>query len=348
MTLSICLATWNSMKFIRECLESIFSQTVFLDPDFEIKIAVNLVDNGSEDGTVEFIKNNYPQIHILKNMNNVGFCKSYNQAIKMHQTDWVLIMNVDTILASDFLAVILKTAERISDKIKAGSFGPKILKAETIFEDSLPKIIKTNKIDSCGLMVKKSRLVKNIGEGEIDNSQYDNVQDFFGFSGACLLFRREALEDIKIGAEYFDEDFFAYQDDFDLAWRLRLFGWQNIFVPGAKVYHFRASRINTLKPWQFLQIVRARRAKSLLINYHSYKNHFWVLVKNELMANFWRHFPFIFWLELKKFIFILFFEQKTLASLKFFFKLLPKMLFKRKIIMARRKAAVEEINKFFV
>lgn len=348
MTLSICIATWNSMKFIRECLESIFNQTIFFDPDFEIKIAVNIVDNGSEDGTVEFIKKNYPQVHILKNMHNVGFCKSYNQAIKMHQTDWNLIMNVDTILEKDFLEKILKAVNHISEKIKIGSLGPKILKAETIFEYGLPKIIKTNKIDSCGLLVKKSRLVKNIGEGETDNGQYDNATEIFGFTGACLLLKREALEDIKIGEEYFDEDFFAYQDDFDLSYRLRLYGWQNMFVPGALVYHFRAAKINPLKPWQVWKIIQARRAKSLLTNYHSYKNHFCVLIKNELPVIFWRHLPYIFWLEFKKFIFIIFFEQRTLSALKIFFKLLPKILFKRKMIMARRKATAEEISRFFI
>jgi len=347
MTLSICIATWNSMKFIRECLDSIFRQTIFFLSDFEIKMAVNVVDNGSEDGTVEFIKKNYPQVHVLKNMTNVGFCKSYNQAIKMHHTDWVLVMNVDTILERDFLENILTAANQVSEKTKIGILGPKILKAETIFEDGLPKIIKTNKIDSCGLLVKKSRLVKNAGENEFDENQYDS-QTFFGFTGACLLLKKEALEDIKIAEEYFDEVFFAYQDDFDLAWRFRLYGWENLFVPEAKVYHFRAARINILKPWLFWKIIRSRRSKSLLVNYHSYKNHLWTLIKNEQLENFWRHLPYIFWLELKKFIFILFFEQKTLLSLKTFFKLLPKMIFKRKIIMARRKVRAEEIRKFFI
>lgn len=345
MTLSVCIATWNSMKFIHDCLESVLRQKKNISREQQIDLAVNIVDNGSVDGTVEYIRKNYPQVRILKNINNLGFCRSYNQAIKMHNSNWVLILNVDTILEQDFLIKMFSVALRSNQQVAA--FGPKVLKSETVIEDGLPKILKSTKIDSLGLGVKKSRQVINIGEGEEDIGQYDNCQEFFGFSGACVLFRREALESIKIGEEYFDEDFFAYQDDFDLFYRLRLYGWQNRFVPGAKVYHFRSAKINLLKPWQFWRIIKARRAKSLLTNYHSYKNHLFVLLKNEIPDNFFRNLPQIFWFELKKFVYILFLETKTALSLRDFFKNFSKMRFKRKIIMARRKASTEEIRKWF-
>jgi len=202
MTLSICIVTWNSMKFIQDCLESIFKQSIWFGDNFDIKIAVNIVDNGSQDETVSFIRKNYPQAHILKNINNLGFCKPYNQAIKMHQTDWVLIMNPDVILEKDFLEKILLVAK--NSKSETGAFGGKILKVENIMQDDgLLKTIKSEKIDSFGLEIKKSRQVKNIGEGKIDKGQFNEMQNVFGFSGACVLYRREALEDIKIKDEYF-------------------------------------------------------------------------------------------------------------------------------------------------
>ena len=120
MTLSICITTWNSMKFIKDCLESIFQQSIWF-ADNDIKIAVNIVDNGSQDETVDFIRKNYPQVHILKNINNLGFCKPYNQAIKMHYTDWVLVMNPDVILEKDFLEKILLVAKK--SKPEVGSLG---------------------------------------------------------------------------------------------------------------------------------------------------------------------------------------------------------------------------------
>ncbi len=347
MTLSICIVTWNSMKFIKDCLESIFKQSIWFGDNFDIKIAVNIVDNGSQDETVSFIRKNYPQAHILKNINNLGFCKAHNQAIKMHQTDWILVMNPDVILEKDFLNKILSVAK--NSKPETGALGGKILKVENIMEDDgLLTTIKSDKIDSFGLEVRKSRQVKNIGEAEIDAGQYDEMKNVFGFSGACVLYRREALEDIKIKEEYFDEDFFAYQDDFDISYRLKIYGWQSIFVASAKVYHFRSANLHTLKLWQFWKIIRARRSKSKIINYHSYKNHLCVLIKNEVAENFWRHFHYILWFEFKKFVYILFFEWSTLKAYPDFFRLLPKMWNKRKVVMGRRKIQIKKLRKWFI
>jgi len=334
------------MKFIKSCLESVFNQTVLEEKDYEIKVAVNVVDNGSEDGTVDFIKRNYPQVHVLKNINNLGFARGYNQAIKMCQADWTLVLNVDVVLDPDFLKKIFSAIKNSQDKV--GSFGGKILRIETLREESgLSKVVKSNKIDSCGLEVKKSRQVKNIGEGEVDRGQYDDLSQVFGFSGACVLYRREALEDVKFREEYFDEDFFAYQEDYDLSYRLQLYGWQSTFVPGAKAYHFRSARQSANKFFEIKKIVESRRQRSRLINYHSYKNHLFVLLKNEIGENFWRHFIFIFWYELRKFVFLLLFEQETLKALGQFFKLLPRMLLKRKIIMSRRKVTAKYMRQLF-
>lgn len=341
-TLSICIVTWNSMKFIKDCLESIFKQTIWFKKD-NVKIAINVVDNGSEDETVDFIKRNYPYVHLLKNINNLGFCRGYNQAIKMQETNWVLVMNVDIVLEPDFLEKIFLTIKNSGDKV--GSLSGKLLKIETVIENGgLSKTDKTDKIDSCGLEVRKNRQVKNIGEGEVDQGQYDEMKEIFGCCAACALYKREALEDIKFRDEYFDEDFFSYQEDYDLAYRLQLYGWQSIFVPTALAYHFRSAILSTNKILETKKIIKSRKLKSQLINYHSYKNHLFVCLKNEISENFWRHFIFIFWYELKKFIYLLLFEQKTLSALKKFFKLLPRMWLKRKITMGRRKVTAEYIR----
>ena len=344
-TLSICIVTWNSMKFIKDCLESIFKQSIFLK-DFDIKIAVNVVDNGSQDNTVDFIRKNYPQVKVLKNTNNLGFSRAYNQAIRMHETEWVLVLNVDMILEKDFLEKLISTAQKSSDKI--GSFSGKILKAETVIdEDYLPRMQKTDKIDSCGLQIKKSRHIKNIGENEIDEGQYDNLNEVFGFSGACILFRREALESVAYRQEYFDEDFFAYQEDFDLAYRLQNAGWKAKFIPSAKIYHFRSAQTNTLKVFSALKIIKARRQKSQKTNYLSFRNHLWVLYKNEIPENFWRNIFYIFWFEFKKFIFVLLFEQKTLKFIPGFFNGLNKISAKRKVVIQNRKVSAEYIRSWF-
>lgn len=334
------------MRFIKDCLDSIMRQTVWVKKDFDIKIAINIVDNGSQDGTVEYIRKNYPYVHILQNVNNLGFSRAYNQAIQMHNTDYVLIMNIDVILEKDFLEKIFAVVLRDKDEI--GTWGGKIFKAQTqIDEDGLPKLIKTNIFDSCGLEIKKSRRLKNIGEGENESGYYDNLAEVFGFSGCCTLFRREALESAKFKNEYYDEDFFAYQEDYDLAYRLQLLGWRAKFVAGAKAYHFRSAQLSFLNPFKFWKVIQARRAKSQMINYHSYKNHWFVLLKNELTQNFLYHLPYIVWFEFKKLIYILLFEQKTLGSLKDFFKKFRKMKIKRQVIQERRKVSAAYLRAFF-
>ncbi len=345
-TISVCIVTWNSMKFIKSCLDSIFKQNIFYSQEAEdFKLAVNVVDNSSRDGTREFILKNYPQVHLLKNINNLGFSKPNNQAIKMHQTDWVLIMNPDVILEPDYLQKMLKSAKESADDVAA--LGSKIMKSETVMEDGLPQVLKTKKIDSFGLQIKKSRQVLNIGEGQEDAGQYDQLKQVFGFAGTCVMFRRQALEDIKYREEYYDESFFMYQEDFDLAYRLQLLGWKSIFVPRATAYHFRSAKAHTLKIWHFLKIIKARRSKSKIVNYHSYKNHFATLLKNEIGENFIRHLPFIFWFEFKKFVYLFLFEFSSLKSLKDFFKNYKNYYHKRKVIQQRRKVTSKEIREWF-
>ncbi len=321
-------------------------QSVWLKEDFNLKIAINIVDNGSQDGTPEFIKKNYPYVHVLKNINNLGFSRAYNQAIKMYQTDWVLVMNVDVILDQDFLEKMFLAVKNNKDDIAA--FGAKILKIESVIkEGGLVEIKKSNKIDSCGLGVKKSRQVFNLGENKLDSKKFNSPQEVFGFSGCCTLFRQTALRDVAFKQEYYDEDFFAYQEDFDLAYRLQLLGWKAKFIPDAQAYHFRSAQYNILNPLKFWKIRQARKAKSAITNYHSYKNHFYVLYKNEIAQNFWKHFLHIFWFEFKKFVYLLIFETKSLTSLKEFFKNRKKMKLKREIIQERRKVSAEEILKWF-
>jgi len=334
------------MKFIGDCLESIMKQTVWVKEEFDIKIAINVVDNGSQDGTLEFIKKEYPFVHILKNINNLGFCRANNQAIRMHNTEWVLIINPDVILEPDFLEKLLTAAQKSKEDV--GALASKILRIETQVENGgLTRVVKTNKIDSYGLEVKKSRQVKNIGEGEDDEGQYDEVSEVFGFAGTCVLLRRDALEDIAFREEYLDEDFFAYQDDYDLAYRLQLYGWRAKFVPRAVAYHFRSAQATDLSIGKLFKIIRARRQKSRQINYHSYKNHLFVLFKNEINENFWRHFFPILWFEFKKFIYVLLFEQKTLGALGQVFKKFKTMRLKRKIILGRRKVTAEYMRQWF-
>ena len=344
---SVHIVTWNSQRFIENAMRSLDAQTF---RDFSILI----IDNGSTDKTVAWLKEYYPQIKIVSNQRNLGFAKAHNQAISFTRSDYVLVMNVDVILTETYLEKLVEKMDTVNflgrekkqeDELqlnKIGSITGKIFKLignpAQVDETSFTKTI-----DSAGLEILKSRRAVDRGEGEIDNGQFNETEEVFGVSGNIPFYRRSALEDVKIKNEYFDEDFHAYKEDVDLAWRLRLQGWQAYFVPQAVAYHFRGA--GGQAELGNIATVKNRRHKPRYAHKLSYRNHLMMLVKNE--QNFWRHSLYIFWYEFRKLVFILFFEQKTLYGLRQFFKFLPKMRAKRKLIQDKAKVSAKQMRKWF-
>lgn len=361
---SIQIVTWNSLKFLPDCLTSIFNQT---NKNFSVLV----IDNASTDSTIDFLRSHYPAIKILRNHKNLGFTTAHNQGIRLtirrqplKDNHYILILNPDIILKDDFLEKILPAIEKNK---KIGAIGGKLFKIYTSDEEIQEKT-KTKIIDSVGLKIFKNRRVINQGEGEIDKGQYDREKTVFGLSGACVLYRLSALEDIKIpkyttnsqiylnslkhneqarvGYEYFDEDFFAYKDDIDLAWRLNQRGWQLFYFPLAQAYHFR--QIAGREKTNLLEIIKNRKQRSHYLNYLSYRNHLFCLIKNESLINFLKDFPFIFFYELKKFLYLLFFEPRIIKALFDVFKKLPVMLKKRQLIQKIKKISTEDFRKFLL
>ncbi len=351
---SIHLVTWNSLKFLPDCLSAIFSQTF---KDFSVII----VDNASTDETIQYLEKNYPSIYFIRNKKNQGFARAHNQAIIISSAPYVLVMNPDVILEKEWLA---KTVEMIEKDNQIASIGGKLLKIR--FGDmDIQEKIKTRILDSAGLKILKNRRVVNRGEGEEDRGQYDKEEEIFGLSGCCVLYRRLALEDIvtRINAnqdmdkhryikenqcvkdrpelpfakgEYFDEDFFAYKEDIDLAWRLRLAGWKNFYLPTVKAYHFRQVSISK------------RFSQSRWVNFLSFRNHLWLLLKNDHWQNFFRHLWFIFWYQLGKELYLLFSQPLVLFRASFsFWQKFTKMYKKRKHIMKQTKIKPKEIIIWF-
>ena len=322
---TIIIITWNSLKYLPYCLKSIFDQTF---KDFSIII----IDNGSTDGTIDFIRKEYPQTTLLQNRKNLGFAQANNQGIKLAKTKYILLCNTDIILEKDFLKNAVTT---IQSNNKIASVGGKLLKVKWDKEE-LPKPIKTDIIDSCGIKIHKSHQATEIAVNEKDRGQYNTQKEVFGISGALVLYRRSTLENVKYNQEYFDENYFSYKEDIDLAWRLKLVGYKSIFIPKAIAYHFRSiSQKDT------------REFRPKLLNQLSYKNHFLSIIKNQTLINLIIYSSFILWYELKKFIYILILEQSTLPALFTFFKQLPQTLQKRNFIISNKKISSKEIRKWF-
>jgi len=340
---SIQIVTYNSLKFLGENLRSIFSQTF---KDFSVLV----IDNGSRDGTAKYLRENFPQVKLILNSKNLGFSFAHNQGIKFTRTPYILVANPDIILEKDFLAELVRMIE---SKKEIGMVSGKFLKVK-FGDQEIKELIKTNILDTTGLKIFKSRRIINRGEGEKDLGQYNKIEEVFGFSGTCVLYRREAIEDVKIPVvsrrglkfrkEYFDEDFFAYKEDIDLAWRFRLRGWKAIYVPQAVGYHFRTlSGKSELK----LADLKKRKIPSFL-SFLSYRNHLWTLLKNDFLENFLLHFPFIFFHQLAKEIYLFLTQPFTLIKGSFsFWRGFKKMYKKRRYLLQRAKVKPKEIRKWF-
>lgn len=337
--ISVQIVTWNSMRYIFDCMESLMRQTY---RDFSILI----IDNGSDDETVSFIRSNYPTVSVLQNFRNLGYAKANNQGMLMAKSEYILVINPDVILKDNYLEELIKFADHHSD---SAAFGGKILKLKSeafdVNDQGMREAVQSNIIDSTGLEIYKSRKVIDRGEGEIDEGQFNETQEVFGLTGACVLYRKSALMEVAIKNEIFDQDFISYKEDVDLSWRLRLYGFACWYVPAAICFHHRGFAGGEKN--QFRKIIKERKKISKYLRANSFRNQHLMLVKNDEFRNIIFAFPWIFFREIKMFFSILFFEPFQYKTIVDFFKLVPRTLIKRKVIMNHKKISSGEMRKWF-
>jgi len=370
---TISIINYNDKKFIFKAIESAVNQRY---PNVEIVIT----DNNSTDGTKEeiekrisgwktkrketvgrFWKNTADvQIQYIKNSENIGFGRSHNQAIHIAKGDFVLLLNSDAMLSPNYIENALKPFE---DK-KVGAVQGKLLRYD-FDKDELRKDKEDpslNVIDTVGLLMLKNRRIVCIGQGRADRSQFEKKTEIFGVDGAAPIYRKEALEDVKmpiisqksikskvhkvISYEYFDENFFMYKEDVDLAWRLRLYGWKAIYTPKAVAYHGRGSGDSMAK--NYIDIIRERRKINDRAKYLSFKHQRLMQIKNDFPSLlFTKHLPMFALKEAGAWVYAAIFERFFFGVLKDFYRDIPLFLKKRKMVMARKRINVKEMEKWF-
>jgi GT2 family glycosyltransferase len=211
---SVTIVTWNSAKYLEECFAALLRQD---HRDLEVIV----VDNASEDGTRETLKRVDPRWRVIYNEQNVGFAAGQNQAIRAFRGEWVLCLNPDVVLSQGFISQLVKACEAHPE---AGSLCGKLLRWDPGHDPH-----QTNIIDSTGIYFTRNMRHLDRGAEEIDRGQYDRMQYVFGASGAAAFFRRSFIEDVSVEGEFFDEEFFAFREDGDLAWRAQVMGWKCTF-----------------------------------------------------------------------------------------------------------------------
>lgn len=334
---SIVIQSYNSRRFIAKCLDSVLSQDY---QNWEVLVVIN----GSTDGSAELIKSRYgryKRVRILEPGENLFFSRGNNYGIKFSQGDYVLGLNQDTIMTPSFVRLLVAVMEK--DKT-LGSASGKLLHYKFDIDS------KTKILDSTGLEIFKTRRVIDRGQWEQDRGQYDRDTALFGASGAAALYRRSALEATRVpkadgSFEYFDEEFGAYKEDVDLCWRMLVMGYGCRYVPEAVVYHGRT--VGRSWPTQVIRFILNRRRQSRYVRKLSFKNHYLMMVKNELAPLFWRQILYIFARELLLWVYTILFEPFQVFALREFFRQLPEARRKRRYIMARVKARPQTLRAYF-
>lgn len=242
---SVIIVNWNGREHLAKCLPSLFGQ------DYR-RIEVVVVDNGSTDGSVEFLKSKYPQVKIVRNKENLGFAPANNQGYQVGTGEYVLFLNNDTRVTKNFLTELLKV---ISTSRTIGGVQSKLLLMNH------PK-----QLDSVGSFLTYSGFLYHWGVFAKDSPKYNRQMPVYSAKGACMLFRREVLEEVKVAGEVLDGAFFAYFEETDMCHRVWLAGYRILYVPTSVVYHkFGATSIRLFKPF---------------VEFHSYKNRINSYIKN--------------------------------------------------------------------
>lgn len=216
---SIIILNWNGWKDTLECLKS-------LENNNYSNYRVVVVDNGSTDDSLDKLQDiESDRVSLISLEANWGFSGGNNFGVKRaleNETDYVLLLNNDTVVEKNFLSELVKEAEK---NPKAGLFGPKIY----YYNDK-------NRIWFAGGRISVNPLEvsgTHIGLNKIDKGQYDKVKKVDYITGCCLLIKKEVIE--KVG--FLDEDYFLYYEDADYGWRAKKAGYNCLFVPKAKIWH---------------------------------------------------------------------------------------------------------------
>jgi len=319
--ISIIFPNWNGKKNTIGCLESLEKLNYPKE-----KLEIIIADNGSTDGSQEAITTKFQQMKfqgwsnliLIKIKENLGHSAGTNRAYEKisPESKYVFKLDNDTKVEPQCLKELIKVME--SDR-NIGSSQPKLL----LFYDS--KII-----DGLGIVLDQNGNAIQVGYKTKDEGQYNKLMEIFGACSGAAMYRKKMLDEIG----FFDEDFFAYFDDVDLALRAKLRGWKCIYVPGAIVYHVHSA------------------SNSIFKNYFLTRNKYYYIIKNLPLNTLFKFLitrPIVIpsrifsYIKDKKFFLIKGYLKGNIDALKF----LSKFFKKRKQVQSAKTISNNEIKNWF-
>ncbi len=319
-SVSVTIVTYNSGRFIKRCLESVLDQRY---PFCEVIV----IDNASNDGTVDILEQFENRVRIIYNDENIGFAAAQNQAIAASTGEWVLTLNPDVLLLPDFIEALVH-AGTLDPRV--GTVCGKLLTMSSGFDfPDMPVV------DSTGIYFTPNLRHLDRGSLQVDNGSYRQYEYVFGATAAAALYRRKMIDDISMDGEFFDSDFFVYREDADVAWRAQLMGWRCLYAPYARGYHVR--KVRPLN----------RRALPNEINMHSVKNRFLLRIKNITWDVYRKNWFSITMRDIVVVGCCLIREQSSLKAFWFLAQNWKRVVAKRHIIMQRQRVDDEYMASWF-
>ena len=231
---SVVIVNYNVSDFLAQALRSIFQS------DQSLKVEVLVVDNNSIDGSVDMVRDQFPQVHLIANTENTGFGSANNQAIRIARGRHILILNPDTIIQEDTLKTMVRFMDEHPD---AGALGCQILNPDGTFAPESRRSFPTPKI-AFYRMIGLGRLFPSsprFGKYNLTYLPRDQASEVDALSGSCMMVRRKALfgANEEGGSGLFDEDFFMYGEDLDLCFRIQEAGWKVWYTPETWIIHYK-------------------------------------------------------------------------------------------------------------
>jgi GT2 family glycosyltransferase len=210
--ISVVIVNWNGAAHLPVCLNALHTQTF---RDFETIV----VDNASQDESLQLLARDYPEVKVIALSDNRGFTGGNNAGIRAAQGEFIILLNNDTEVDAQWLEEILAAFERHPE---AGIVASKM----KLFD-------RRDTFHTAGDFYRLDGIPGNRGVWEIDRGQYDHEEYVFSACGGSAAYRKSMLDQIGL----LDEDFFYSCEDIDLAWRAQLAGWKCVYAPKAVVYH---------------------------------------------------------------------------------------------------------------
>lgn len=246
MNLSIVIVNYNTKELTKQTLNSIYNK----ERNFQYEVFVS--DNGSTDGSIDMIKNEFSQVKIIKNRKNLGFAKANNVAIKRAKGRYVLLLNSDTVVVDDCLE---KSLDYMDKHPNIGALGCKVVLTNGELDIACRRSFPTPEV-SFYRMLRLSKFFpksKRFAKYNLTYLDENETYEVDSLVGAFMLVRREAID--KIGL--LDEDFFMYGEDIDWCYRIKQDGWKIVYYPEAQIIHYKGGSSKKKNPKLIYEFYRA-------------------------------------------------------------------------------------------